>query len=285
MRRRVVSGARPANIQPLCRGNAPASARVLLPNAHLALAELKQRLGDQARWRTHRLLRRLGFDLVRYTPANFANLRRIDLLNRGGVTLVVDGGANVGEYARALRRRLSRQVSPDRAARRSFLPNRATSAAADERWLCRRVALGETEGNVEINVAGNLWSSSLLLMNSRLATAAPETAYVGKEQVEMITLDALLGPLISDEDRIFLKLDLQGSELPALRGARERLQRVVGVEVELSYVPLYEGQALLPEVVTFLGNAGLDLIALDEAFADRRSGELLQVDGLFTRAR
>jgi FkbM family methyltransferase len=244
---------------------------------------MRRRLSQHARSGAHRLLRRLGVDLVRYAPAHFANLRRMEILDRHGVTLVVDAGANVGNYARMLRadgyRGRILSIEPLSTA----FAELSRSAADDERWVCRRVALGDAEGVAEINVAGNSWSSSLLPMSSRHARVAPESVYVATEEVELTTLDALLRPLVGDDDRIFLKLDLQGFELPALRGAHGRMQQVVGGEIELSYVPLYEGQALLAEVVTFLSASGLDLVSLEEVLAESQSGELLQVDGLFVR--
>ena len=84
-------------------------------------------------------------------------------------------------------------------------------------------------------------------------------------------------------DRVWLKLDVQGSELSVLRGAERTLERVEVVETELSLVELYEGQALLPDVYAHLTQRGFGIWFLEPVFRDSSSGELLQLDGLFAR--
>jgi FkbM family methyltransferase len=46
----------------------------------------------------------------------------------------------------------------------------------------------------------------------------------------------------------FLKMDIQGSELMALRGGREKLAQCVAVQVEVSFVPLYKDQPTYGEI-------------------------------------
>jgi asparagine synthetase A len=76
---------------------------------------------------------------------------------------------------------------------------------------------------------------------------------------------------------------VQGYELSALKGAVATLKRAAIVEAELSIAELYEGQPLLPQVVSFLRSQGFVLIDLLPEFRDIRSGDLLQVNGLFVR--
>jgi hypothetical protein len=53
----------------------------------------------------------------------------------------------------------------------------------------------------------------------------------------------------------------------------------------MSLVPLYAGQALFLDLKTLLERRGFALLAVEPGFADPRSGELLQVDGIFHRRR
>jgi FkbM family methyltransferase len=240
-------------------------------------------LPGQARVAVHAVLRRFGLDLVQYSPVHFFHLRRVELIADKRVGLVVDVGANEGQYARRLRadgyagRILSLEPLAEAFSRLS------ESAGADDLWTCRRLAAGTVDGSTEINVAANSWSSSLLAMDERHIAAAPESAYVARETVTLTRLDSLVPELIRPDDAIFLKIDVQGAELEVLQGAERVLRQVQALEVELSFAPLYEGQALMPELVTRLHEAGFNLVAVEPVFSDPESGELLQSDGLFVR--
>ena len=87
-----------------------------------------------------------------------------------------------------------------------------------------------------------------------------------------------------DPDRTLLKVDTQGFEAQVLDGAGPLLGRLAAISLELSFVPLYEGQQLFDDLVTRLRDAGYVLYALEAGFGDRRTGRMLQCDGLFVRA-
>ena len=146
-----------------------------------------------------------------------------------------------------------------------------------------RCALGDHDGKVEINIAGNSESSSILPMLESHRSAAPESAYEGKEIVSIKTLDAVAGQYLKDARAPFLKIDTQGFEWQVLDGARETMPHIKGILVELSLVPLYEGQHLWREVIDRLEREGFTLWAFKDGFSDQISGRSLQVDGVFYR--
>ncbi len=192
----------------------------------------------------------------------------------------LDVGASDGGWAQELRRQgFAGEIA-------SFEPHAASfarlerTAAGDAVWRCQRVALGAASGRTVLHVAGNDQSSSLLPMAARHTELDPRSGYVSDEEVTVERLDALVPPGVPT----FLKLDVQGFELEVLHGAEQTLADTRVLEVELSVVPLYEGQALLPKVVQHLDGAGFELIGLETSFRDRRTGDLLQLNGLF-RAR
>ena len=75
-------------------------------------------------------------------------------------------------------------------------------------------------------------------------------------------LDSILSSDALDDEQVHLKLDVQGYEMQALRGAPSTLSQAVSVEAELSLVPLYEGQVLMSELVDFLQVAGFQLVCI-----------------------
>ena len=139
---------------------------------------------------------------------------------------------------------------------------------------------------MDLRIAGNSVSSSFLPMLERHVEAAPESAEVGRESVEVSTLDRLLLTDIENSCAGLLKNDTQGFEAEVLAGASAILgsDRLAGIEVELSLVPLYEGQPLWSEVSDLLRQFGFAPLALGHGFRDPGTGELLQLDGLFGRA-
>lgn len=230
-------------------------------------------------------LRRRGFDIVRYDASHSPDVRRARLIEERGIGLVLDVGANTGPSAHALRRAgyTGRIVS--------FEPQSAAydvleaACRSDAAWECRKLAVGAADGEAELHVSGNSSSSSLLDMEGEHLSAAPESRYVASERVAVRRLDSLRHDLVRPSDRVYLKLDVQGLELDALRGAEETLTQTSIVESELSLVPLYHGAPDLMEVVNYLADRGFNLLSLEPAFVDPHDGRLLQVDGLFARSR
>jgi len=230
-------------------------------------------------------LRRWGIDLNRYRPAQSAEARLLRLMQSVGTDAIVDVGANDGGYVRAIRGAgfggpvLS--FEPLAQAHARLLQ----AAAGQAHWqVAPRMALGEAAGSATIHVAGNSTSSSLLPMHERHAEAAPQSRYVSGEQVTVGRLDEVPHPLLERARAMHLKIDTQGYEMPVLRGATGLLPRVATLQIELSLVPLYEGQALYRAVIDWLDERGFELCGVVPGFTDERSGRMLQMDGVFARS-
>jgi len=158
------------------------------------------------------------------------------------------------------------------------------ASAGDEAWqIAERTAIGDVDGEVEINVSANSFSSSILPMLARHATAAPDSAYVATERVPVHRLDSVLPGRVSADSIVLLKIDTQGYEDRVLAGAGESLKAVRVVQLELSLVALYEGQLLFLDMVKLLEGAGFELHALLPEFVDPITGQTLQVNGIFLR--
>jgi hypothetical protein len=144
-----------------------------------------------------------------------------------------------------------------------------------------RLALGAQEVDATINVAANSWSSSLLAMTDTHLSAAPDSVYVGEEVIEIRPLDSL--DLIQPHEVAWIKIDTQGSEASVLGGGHETVKRACAVEIELTYLALYEGQALAWEIGKILSDLGFNLVALSNPLYHPSRPALLQIDGIFVR--
>lgn len=203
------------------------------------------------------------------------------LLTDAGVSLVLDIGANEGQYATGLREDgYAGEII-------SFEPigdayERLRRAAAhDARWQTRNAALGEHAGRATLNVSANSYSSSLLSITGACLDAAPDAAYFRTEDVEVVTLDSIDVP---ENVPILLKADVQGYESEVLRGGRRLLGRVELLELELSLVPLYSGQELAHQVCALVRSVGFVPVAVGNPFCHPETGEILSLDGLFQRS-
>jgi FkbM family methyltransferase len=226
----------------------------------------------------------LGYEVCRMTPSSSACAQIVSALKLVEADTVFDIGANAGQFASYIRNAgyMGKIVSfePLDSARISL----AESVKRDRRWtLHERCAIGNYDGEVEINIAGNSVSSSVLAMHPSHAEAALGSAYVSSEKVPIKMLDGITSQYLNCSSKLFIKIDTQGFEWQVLDGAAETLRRAQGLICELSLIPLYEGQKLWRDVIDRLDQEGFILWALQKGFTDPRTGQSLQMDGIFLR--
>ena len=225
-----------------------------------------------------------GFDIQRLGHDSKAAHQLLKGINRFEIDLILDVGANVGQFALELRSLgyQGRLVSFEPLS--NAHPELEKAAGRDSRWTVHpRCAIGAHDGEVEINIAGNSLSSSILPMMESHASAAPGSAYIGAEKVPMFRLDTVAPPYLGKAHKPFLKIDTQGYEWQVLDGAGAILPRMSGVLCELSLVPLYDGQRLWLELIQRLEDEGFTLWSIYKGFTDPRDGRTLQVDAAFFR--
>jgi FkbM family methyltransferase len=230
-------------------------------------------------------LRKLGLDVHRFRPQASEDARLIAMLAAHDVNLVLDVGANEGQFGQLLRSGGYRgrivSFEPLTQPRRRL----AQLSRRDPSWtVAEQAAIGAEMGEIEIHIARNSVSSSALAMLNAHSAAAPQAQYESSERVALRTLDSVAAAYIDGSTTPFLKIDTQGFEDRVLRGAQDVLQKTVGVQLELSLVPLYEGQVRYEELMERLKNAGFDLWAVSPAFVHPRTGRHLQVDATFFRS-
>lgn len=226
-----------------------------------------------------------GVEVSWYNPAQSDTARLLKLLETHMIDTVLDVGANNGGYGKMLRK------GGYAGALLSFEPlaeaHRELTLAAmgDAAWqVAPRMALGSSSGEIEINIAGNSTSSSILPMQACHETAAPQSRYVGSEKVPLARLDNIKHPFVKRGKNVLVKIDTQGYEMPVLLGAEALLPSVLGIQLELSLVPLYEGQVLYREMIDWLEGKGFELWSVMPGFVDPGSGRMLQMDGVFFRS-
>ena len=224
-----------------------------------------------------------GLEVSRRQVRTAATGKR-SLLADQGIELLLDVGANIGQYATRVREEgyAGRIVSfePLKEAHAELV----LKARLDPGWTVHeRCAIGAAIGEAEINVSKNSVSSSLLPMLAAHTQAAPDSVYVDKNLTKVLTLDAVMGQYRRARERVFLKIDTQGFEREVLEGAQESLKFVVGLQLELSIVPLYASQELYRWFLDDLEQRGFVLWSLVPGHVDPGTGQMVQFDGVFIR--
>lgn len=143
------------------------------------------------------------------------------------------------------------------------------------------LAIGAEPGTAEMNISKSDDSSSLLAIGSNQRKIFPGTEQVDSIEVEISTLDTVLETDIVRP--CLLKIDVQGLELEALKGAEQTLAQVDEALIECSFIELYEGQAMADEVISMMLEAGLRLAGVYGAATDSE-GRMVQADFFFRRA-
>lgn len=191
---------------------------------------------------------------------------------------VIDGGAAGGATIRRIR-----EVFP-RAVIHAFevLPQRLEQLHrkfdGDPAVTIHAAALGDAAEQLSFHITANRDSSSALrpaeVARARHGDAVAVTQTITVDQVRLD--DAIPG------ETHLLKLDLQGYELAALRGAERLLQRTPLVLCEVEFVPLYEGQPLFGDIAAHLQQRGYRLHNLYDLWT-LESGQLTSGEALFVK--
>ncbi len=206
------------------------------------------------------------------------------LLRETGVDLVLDVGANVGQFALGLRASgyTGRIVSfePVRAAYDEL----ARAAERDPDWEVRPYALADVDGTASINTRPGTMSS-LLPSSDFGRTWSSELREQSVETIELRRLDSVYDELTDARATVrpFLKLDTQGSDLRVFAGAGAVLDQVVAMQSEVSCVPIYEGMPRLPEQLKQYEAAGFETVGIFVVSRDRPTMRAIEFDIVMVR--
>ncbi len=144
-------------------------------------------------------------------------------------------------------------------------------------------ALAHVRGNHKLNIARWWGCSSLLepdmtvLSNYRIGGAFE---VIGTESIESIRYDELFSEkVVPAPDAI--KIDVQGFEYEVLLGFGGLLQNCIGIELETHFYPIYKGQKILADIVSFLAGFGFVLRKVEPV--PSFDGNVVEADVWFTK--
>ncbi len=222
--------------------------------------------------------RPLGLEVRRYTPP----LDTLAWLRHRGIKTVLDVGANTGQFAREIRKKLpDAMIYSFEPVKKSF-DELVRTMAGDSRFKAFHCGIGDADTESIINVSRYSLSSSLLTMAPLHEEAFPHTKGSTPETITVRKLDSILADL-SCEKNILLKIDVQGYEDKVITGGAKTIAECEALIVETSFYPLYEGQPLFERVYERLGALGFNYSGNGYGKKHPRNQEVVSDDSFFVR--
>ncbi len=192
----------------------------------------------------HRILAKaFGYELIKRKNHPSPNSHITNLINRYEIDLILDVGANHGQFGKMLRKEGYKGDI------HSFEPVSTTFELLshicrnDKRWFAHKIAMGETCGQNTVNIMEASDFSSFLDPNDFGKNEFKEMNVTHSETVEVETIDTFLTTQIKNHmnRRIFLKMDTQGYDLKVFKGASKTTPFIKCVLSEISLIPIYSG--------------------------------------------
>lgn len=180
---------------------------------------------------------------------------------------LIDIGANDGAYASFLRDYFRIPLV------HAFEPLQQHAAELSERgFIVHPVALSDRNGEADFHVNDYGAASSLLPLTETCIREYPQTARTTSRKVTVARLD---DELPDPPQGSLVKIDAQGYELPIIQGGRKVLTAAQFILIEMTFVPLYEGQALFNGVHAELDALGFEMAGFLSQRAEADSGRPL----------
>ena len=224
-------------------------------------------------------------DRRRQTAAWFSQRSQIkSIFERHSIDLVIDVGANTGQFARGLRSHFNGEIL-------SFEPvsdvfkGLQRASATDSKWQVVNMALGSSACERQIRVSSQSELSSFLVV-SKYGTDrfGDRTATVREELISVRRLDQILGDFVPDyrSRKIFLKMDTQGFDSEVFVGATGVLDRIEAIQSEVSLIPIYEGMGHWTETISLYERSGFAVAGMFPITGDT-SRRVIEYDCLLTK--
>ncbi len=223
--------------------------------------------------------------LKRMTASPSEDLRMVKLLQTFGIDKVLDVGANTGQFAEALidfgyKGKIV-----------SFEPSTVAYKEIEKRarkypnWtLAEKMAIGDTDGTVEINISKDTNFNSIKDLKSDYLEYNDQSQVVDQETVRISKIDSLEGEYFDSSESIMLKIDTQGFEQEVLDGAQNSLKYINGIKIEMPIQPVYENVSLdVLQIINYMDQLGFRCVSLSEIGVNLNTGVVQEADGIFIR--
>jgi FkbM family methyltransferase len=229
-----------------------------------------------------------GYEFTRISNNLYVNQNAhiFELIKKNNINLVLDVGANIGQFGLDLRKAGYEgeiiSFEPIKECYEQLVSN------ADKNWQIHNYALGDNETTEDINISKKtVFSSILETSDFGKENFSESIGLTEKQRIQIYKLDDVLHNLTNNinNKKIFLKLDTQGYDSKVLVGATNTLNYVSAIQTEVSCKAIYKDTPAHYETLKKLSDLGFGITGIFPLSHDDQSMELLEFDCVLTRIK
>ena len=227
-----------------------------------------------------------GYEFIRINENIMRNqiLQTIELIRQHEIDLVLDVGANLGQFATDIRSAgYSNQIISFEPVNQCY---KHLISITDDAWQVENFALGDKNSKKEINISNKTVYSSILDVNEfGESNFSDSIKVIDKQDIQVKKLDDIIQKLVCNlgKKKIFLKLDTQGYDNRVIHGGLETLKHVQILQTEISCKGIYKDTPSLTERLEELLSIGFNIVGIFPISRDKNTMEILEFDCLFIR--
>lgn len=201
-----------------------------------------------------RRLRNAGF--VRRVAPSF-----VEVIAANYIDIVLDVGANDGDYGRDLRDEGYRGRIHSFEPLPSAYERLSRSIWDDPLWEAVPYGVGDQPGTLQLNISNADVFSSFKPLNE-FGQASANAKVVDTVEAQVVRLDQYLAENPDLLGRPYLKIDTQGFEREVLEGLGDMFGRMVAIQVETSLVDTYVGETDWVESIIYMREHGFEVATM-----------------------
>ena len=227
-----------------------------------------------------------GYEFIRVNNsiAQNQNLQTIELIKQYKIDLILDVGANLGQFATDIRNAgYQGQIISFEPVKQCY---QYLTSIADDAWQVENFALGDKDSEEEINISNKTVFSSILDVNEfGKSNFSNSIEVVDKQSIQVKRLDDIIRKLVNDlgKRKVFLKLDTQGYDNRVIRGALQTLKYVQILQTEISCKGIYKDTPSVTQRLDELFSIGFNIVGIFPISRDKNTTEILEFDCLLIR--
>tara|TARA_B100000963_G_scaffold351739_1_gene363802 strand:+ start:20709 stop:21437 length:729 start_codon:yes stop_codon:yes gene_type:complete len=228
------------------------------------------------------LISLFGYNIIK--SSNFYKINRtldqaIKSIIKKKNPIIFDVGAHEGESIDRFRNLFQNPIIHSFEPQSKIFEKLKNKKKNDKDLVLNNFALGSKKGNQEIFINSNTAASSYLNIDNK-DKFFKSLKTIQKEQTRIDTFDNYFNKInVNYIDLV--KIDVQGLEEEVLKGARNSLNKVLLIEIEIVFVNLYEKHSSFYQIENILKNYNFELYSLSSISLNKQNDRIRNLDALY----